>query len=503
MDAGTPGISKKKYFRYAEDVTALVLSFVTALLFGVNSPLHPWINGEAYTDSSVFKTVVLMMERGHMPYRDSFDHKGPLLYILNWLGNRIASYRGIWVIEMIFFTVTFYMLYKIARLSCGRIASVVTFFTASTLLFPYFEGGNFTEEYAMPCIAVAIYVFLDYFLSGYISKKRLIASGMCCGAVLMLRPNMVSVWVVYCLAITIVMLCKKEVKEWGGFVMWFLTGVVAVILPIVIWLLVRNDLSYCVRDYILFNMKYSSSEGGRATLSTKWESFFAFFNTTVYIIAFFSTIFHLKEKKTVHISYLVYLVVTIALMVMSGKAYGHYGMILIPAVVYPISLVFSDIEKIKEEGPKRALLVVVSLYLISAVIVPNWMPAVEGLPLVYENRKENQRSEITETIVSMIDEMTSEDDRISVYGSWDIIYVLSDRAHATRYSYQFPIGEVMPEIMEEYIEDLGKELPKVIVVAWGRYDKRIREFLKANHYVMQYASNNENLLHSMILFVKE
>lgn len=314
---------------------------------------------------------------------------------------------------------------------------------------------------------------------------------------------MVSVWVVYCLAITIVMLVKKEVKEWGGFVMWFLTGVAAVILPIVIWLLVKNDLSYCVRDYILFNMKYSSSEGGRATLSTTWNSFFTFFNTTVYIVAFFSTVFHLKEKKTVHISYLVYLVVTIALMVMSGKAYGHYGMILIPAVVYPISLVFADNEKIKEEGPKRALLVVVSLYLISAVIVPNWMPAVEGLPLVYENRKENQRSEITETIVSMIDEMTSEDDRISVYGSWDIIYVLSDRAHATRYSYQFPIGEVMPEIMEEYIQDLGKELPKVIVVAWGRYDKRIREFLQANHYVMQYASNNENLLNSMILFVKE
>ncbi len=147
--------------------------------------------------------------------------------------------------------------------------------------------------------------------------------------------------------------------------------------------------------------------------------------------------------------------IVIWLLVMSGMSYGHYGMILIPAVIYPISLAFSDIEKIKEEGPKRALFVVVSLYLISAVIVPKWMPAVEGLPLVYENRKENQRSEITETI------------------------------------------------MEEYIEDLGKELPKVIVVASGRYDKKIQEFLKANHYVMQYASNNENLLHSMILFVKE
>ena len=109
----------RKIGNYQEKFIAFIISCIVALLFGFNSPLHPWVGSEAYTDSSVFKTVALMMEHGYMPYRDSFDHKGPILYIINLIGNSISQYRGIWVIEIIFLTVTFYMLYKISRLSCG------------------------------------------------------------------------------------------------------------------------------------------------------------------------------------------------------------------------------------------------------------------------------------------------------------------------------------------------------------------------------------------------
>ena len=86
--------------KYSENTIALSVSIILALIFGINSPLHPWLGTEAGTDSSVFKTVVMMMERGYQPYRDSFDHKGPFLYILNWLGNRISPYNGIWWIEV-------------------------------------------------------------------------------------------------------------------------------------------------------------------------------------------------------------------------------------------------------------------------------------------------------------------------------------------------------------------------------------------------------------------
>lgn len=492
----------RKIGNYQEKFIAFIISCIVALLFGFNSPLHPWVGGEAYTDSSVFKTVALMMEHGYMPYRDSFDHKGPILYIINLIGNSISQYRGIWVIEIIFLTVTFYMLYKISRLSCGVVSSTIVCFTSISLLFEYYEGGNLTEEYAMPFIAAGIYIFLDYFFNNFISKPRLICSGICCGIVLMLRPNMISVWIIFCASIFIIFLLKKSIKKLVSFIIFFLCGLAIVIVPLLIWLATKHDLYYFFNDYVVFNIQYSSAAGGRALLSTKWASFFKFFNATVYILSFFSVIFHIKIKKIVNISYLLYLFVTIILMVMSGKSYGHYGMILIPAVIYPISLVFSDIEKITEAHNRKAVFLLASLYVLSSLIAPKWISTAEGVITKYETKDENHYSDVTNNIVNIITDLTDENDKISVYGNWDVLYVLSDRTHATRYSYQFPIADVMPDIMDEYMRELQKEMPEIIVVQAGRYDSNIQSFLDNNNYEIRYSSNTEDLSNSAILFVK-
>ena len=96
----------------SEDIIACVVSFMLAVVFGFNSPFHPWIRGEAYTDSGVFNTVALMMNHGYMPYKNSFDHKGPILYILNWVGNRISRSGGIWAIEIITIVITFLVIHN-------------------------------------------------------------------------------------------------------------------------------------------------------------------------------------------------------------------------------------------------------------------------------------------------------------------------------------------------------------------------------------------------------
>lgn len=103
------------------------------------------------------------MRHGGMPYRDTFDHKGPLLYLLNYTGSLISYYKGVWFIELLMDFTAFFTLYKIARLCCGRILSLCCMLGDVSLLFEYFEGGNMTEEYAMVFIAGALYIFLDYF----------------------------------------------------------------------------------------------------------------------------------------------------------------------------------------------------------------------------------------------------------------------------------------------------------------------------------------------------
>lgn len=91
-----------------------LILFLFAITFIVlsESPLHFWINSDSETDSSVFKTIAMIIDKGYVPYRDSFDHKGPLVYFLNYFGMHIARYRGTWLIE---FAAVFYFLFYVSN----------------------------------------------------------------------------------------------------------------------------------------------------------------------------------------------------------------------------------------------------------------------------------------------------------------------------------------------------------------------------------------------------
>ena len=479
---------------YIENIISLLCAGIMFFFFSLKSPLHPWVGSDAATDSSVFKTVALMMKKGYMPYKDSFDHKGPLLYIINWIGDCIQSYRGIWIIEFVFMVLTIWIMYKTSRLICNISSSVIVTLLSFSLMFEYFEGGNLTEEYAMVFIAVSLYIFIDYLKNKYVTNCRIIICGLCFGGTLLIRPNMISLWVVMCIAIFIDALVKKQWKELKSFVLFFLIGMFIIVIPIVIWLSSKGALYQCWNDYILFNKEYTSISGDRASISAKWNSFFTFFNTPVFIMALFAQVYSLKKKeKFLNITYLIYMVVTLILICLSGMTYPHYGMILVPLLVYPFAILFGEmLQNPVNENNTNILVAIVSIYLLSSIIVPNWVELIKELPDSYKNRNDKKISEVTDTIVDYIVNNTETDDCISVYGNWDIIYVLSDRRHATRYSYQFPVAQVMPSIMDEYINQLAVEQPKVIVVTSGHWDDNITTFLYEYGYEIAWSQNGES-----------
>ena len=472
-----------------EIILALIVAAVLSFIFLLNSPLHIWRCAASSTDSSVFKTIALMMDKGYMPYRDSFDHKGPLLYVINYLGLKIAYYRGVWVFEFSFMTITLFMLYKIARLKTGILSSILVALTAATMLFKYFEAGNLTEEYAMPFIAIGIYIFLDYLLNTKISWYRLVISGASMGAVCLLRPNMIAVWLVFCSAIFFKTIAEKDWKQLGRFVLWFIVGVVLMVTPFAVWLAANGALQACIEDYIVFNMQYTSAEGGRASLGAKWTSFFTFASNTIYIFALLGIIYNLKKKLFVDFTYAAYLIISLVLLCLSGMTYPHYGMVLVPAVVYPLALIIENIEKLSDQEASNIIKMLIATYIMAMIIVPQSLGTINSIPSNYSNRHKVKFDDTIKQVCDKVTELTSEDDAISVYGNWDIVYVITHRKHATKYSYQVPIGSVMPEILDEYMKQLEEELPPVIVLY--RNDSNIRDFLKENAYEKVYPDEDE------------
>ena len=105
-------------------------------------------------------------------------------------------------------------------------------------------------------------------------------------------------------------------------------------------------------DYIIFNGKYSSTEA--ASVMEKIKSFIYYGSEPIVLISFLSIILNWKYKnKKFNVCYLIYMLFSILFICISGRTSGHYGMVLIPAIVYPLSLVIHKISEFLCDNLKK------------------------------------------------------------------------------------------------------------------------------------------------------
>ena len=174
-------------------------------------------------------------------------------------------------------------------------------------------------------------------------------------------------------------------------------------------------------------------------------------------------------------------------------------MIVVPVIIYPFSCFFEYLNKNLKKDNFKVTSLIVSIFLIAQIIAPSWLDLVKKLPRAYHLRNADNTSAYVSNFVDIIKEKTNDDDKISVYGNWNIIYLASNRMHATKYSYQFPISQVREEILRDYYQELESELPKIIVVVHEHLDEKMDMFLKDHKYKLVFKSK-ENLKESDAIF---
>ena len=94
-------------------LAALMLLFASQC-----SPLYP-IN--LWDDANCLLTVGRVMRRGGVLYRDIYEQKGPLLYLIHALAACISdtSFWGVYVLEIPALTAALYAAYRLLRLRTG------------------------------------------------------------------------------------------------------------------------------------------------------------------------------------------------------------------------------------------------------------------------------------------------------------------------------------------------------------------------------------------------
>ena len=114
---------KKTLSRLPRVVRLAVLSAVLLALCSKSSPLYAFND---WMDANIFFTMGRSMLGGRVLYRDVFDHKGPVLYLLYGLAGLVGGtdFRGVLVLEIIAMTWFLYTGLRTAELLAGRRLSV-------------------------------------------------------------------------------------------------------------------------------------------------------------------------------------------------------------------------------------------------------------------------------------------------------------------------------------------------------------------------------------------
>lgn len=242
---------------------SLLLAAGYMLIFAYNNtPLGAAIG----SDNAMYLTMGTALARGSAPYTEIFDHKGPLLFLLQMLPQAVSggySLTAVFIQETLVLFACLMMMRAIAKELdvCPWAAQLV--YMAMTCAF--MDGGNLTEEYAnLPAIC-AIYLSIRCFGREEPEDKLFLPAmgmGVCAMAAFMLRANNALPIAALVLVLAVGLLTARRYVQLGQCAGGFVTGLLAVMIPIMLWLAAKGALHEAWYGAIIHNMMYAESGTG-------------------------------------------------------------------------------------------------------------------------------------------------------------------------------------------------------------------------------------------------
>lgn len=233
----------------------LIAAVVLVLLLPV-SPLFRPVPSE---DPSVYLYVGQGILRGEMPYRDIWDHKQPLAFVLFALAQLITpdSLWGIWLIEVAGLVATVILadrlLYPVATRPVRVLAVLAGLLTLVILLWAFS-----LEELSLPLQMLALWAFARWLTAG--SRRGRIGFallvGVSTGVVFFLKQNLIAAGVTAGAAMFLEWLMRRDRQ--GLYDLLALAGGFALVAaPVLGWLAAGGSLPAYLDAAFVFNLAYS------------------------------------------------------------------------------------------------------------------------------------------------------------------------------------------------------------------------------------------------------
>lgn len=338
-----------------------VLISVVFLLFYSFSTSPLFLNDGM--DSAVFKTMGLAVLKGKVLYVDIFDHKGPVLYFINALGQWLIPGRlGIFLLQVIGLSVSLLYMFRISRLFVNNALSLFAVLLTLFIFGGIIQEGNQCEEWMMYFFCIAFYYVLVYFVRKPDKQHPLKYSfvyGFCFAVAFFIRPNdAVGVVGGIMMGLTIWLIYKKDFKGLALNVLCFMGGAAVVTIPVLCYFAYHHALGDLWYGLIGFNKGYSG--GVKQLIISVFQS-----EKTALALVFISLVLLVREVDRYRIILFVLCpVISIEWIMMGSSYFHHYYISILP--IYLLYLLFVILLLVRKQKKWNLIVLSVGILFLSA-----------------------------------------------------------------------------------------------------------------------------------------
>lgn len=245
-------------------VWCVVIAAAVLLLCSKSSPLfvlNDWM------DANIFFTMGKSMFNGKVLYRDVFDHKGPVLYLLYGIGWLLdhTGFTGVLVLEIAVFAVFLGFGLQTASLLTGReLHPAWAMLPAAAIAAGRsFSHGGSAEEFLLPFLAAALYGLLAVLVqNSRMSRRMVLLQGVLAGCALWLKYTVLGFYLVWVLVLAVFYGRRGWWKELGRSCGIYLVGMALATLPWVLYFGIHGALKDWFTAYFYDNLFLYSGTGG-------------------------------------------------------------------------------------------------------------------------------------------------------------------------------------------------------------------------------------------------
>lgn len=344
-----------------ELIKLILISFIILLLFSTStSPLY---KNYYEDDSSIFIVIGKAIKNGFTPYTEIFDHKGPVLFFIQTIGQCIFEGRlGIFILQVIFLSITNFFLFKIANMFCNNKQSIYSVLSAMSIFICFLEEGNLSEELSLPFLSICLYLAIKWLLSypNYSSKKSILYAtifGICFSIISLIRLNNTAIIVGLIVTIFFILIKEKKYKDLGKYILCFLLGVFIIYLPIILYFYNKSALYEMFYGTFIHNFKYIQNVSSSDFL-TKIQ-----YNCLLIIlmIIMYKKIYN-TNKNLCFTIYATAIITIITLLI--GPGFSHYYLITVPLIVVFIAFLFNYTECLEKSLKNFVYLIIIVVNII-------------------------------------------------------------------------------------------------------------------------------------------